>query len=263
MLISFPTNTIILIVAAMFATGASAWFILSRGLRQLSLPKPVGQRWRWGIGVFLAVWLLARLALAMALPGSGSVTLITFSSLAMGMLTGILAFSASPLFRQIIRATPATWLVGAHSIRIAGFLFLALEDMRLLPAQFALPAGYGDISVGLLALLTISLLAKDKPHARAWAIAWNLFGLLDLVTALATGLAFIGPFSRQLAGTGTSLAYLNYVLLVPSFAVPLFALLHVYSLFQLLTGGAGETGRDLEAPNQAMIFSEEGYSIRV
>jgi hypothetical protein len=68
----------------------------------------------------------------------------------------------SPTFRQLVRAIPETWLVGIHTIRVAGFLFLALMDMGLLPAEFALSASYGDMIVGLLALAMVYLLAKRK-----------------------------------------------------------------------------------------------------
>ncbi len=155
--------------------------------------------------------------------------------LVLGTLAGILPLLISPVFRQIVRAIPETWLVGLQAIRVAGFLFLALMDMRLLPAEFALPAGYGDITVGLLALGVVYLLANRKPYARALAIGWNALGLLDLVSALTTGIIYIGPFAAQVAASGGSPLYLNYVLIIPSFGVPLFALLHVYSLFQILS----------------------------
>jgi hypothetical protein len=89
------------------------------------------------------------------------------------MLAGILPLLISPTFRQIVRAVPETWLVGIQAIRVAGFLFLALMDMKLLPAEFALPAGYGDVTVGLLALGMVYLLANRKPYARALAIGWK------------------------------------------------------------------------------------------
>jgi hypothetical protein len=154
----------------------------------------------------------------------------------------------SPFFRQIVRAVPETWLVGIHAIRVFGFLFLALMDMNLLPAQFALPAGYGDILVGLLALAIINLLAKRHPYARTLAIGWNILGLLDFTVALMTGIIYIGPFADQLATSGVSLSYLNYVLIVPTFGVPLFTVLHIYSLFQMLSSPAEKTKQNIKIP---------------
>jgi hypothetical protein len=56
------------------------------------------------------------------------------------------------------------------------------------------------------------------------------------VTALVTGTRFIPPFTAQIAATGASISYLNYALIIPAYGVPLVGLLHVYSLYQLITG---------------------------
>src|SRR5262249_10812692 len=132
--------------------------------------------------------------------------------LGLGLLAGTLPLLISPAFRRLVRAIPATWLIRVHAIRLLGGLFLALMDMRLLPPQFALAAGYGDITVGLLALGMVYLFTKRKSYAPTLAIGWNALGLLDFVSALASGVAYIGPFAAQLAVHGTSPLYLNYVL---------------------------------------------------
>ncbi len=51
-------------------------------------------------------------------------------------------------------------------------------------------------------------------YARPAAIAWNVLGMLDFVVALITGVTYISPFVRQLATTGASTAYVNYVLII-------------------------------------------------
>jgi hypothetical protein len=60
-------------------------------------------------------------------------------------------------------------------------------------------------------------------------------GLLAFVVALITGESSLGPFAAQVAAAGISPLYLNYVFIVPTYVVPLFTLLHIYSLFQTLT----------------------------
>ena len=248
MSIGFPTNTVVLIIATMIAAGMASWLILSQGLERLPIPQTVRRMWSWGAAIIMLGWLLVRLALSVKPPDGPALAtqfLITFTSLGFGLLAGILPLVISPVFRGILRAVPETWLIGVHAIRLAGFLFLALLDMKLLPAEFALPAGYGDMTVGLLALGLVYLLAKKKPYARVLAVGWNLIGLLDFLTALTTGGMYIAPFSAQVAASGISLFYLNFVLIVPSFGVPLYALLHIYSLYQLLAGRAREKERDM------------------
>ena len=116
--------------------------------------------------------------------------------------------------------------------------------MGLLPAQFALPAGYGDLFIGLTVPLLVYALNQRKPHLRELAIAWNLLGLVDFGVALATGFLFIAPYVRQLARTGHSIAYLDYVLMIPGFAVPILVLMHVNSLFDLFTGKGAKGGAE-------------------
>ena len=262
MILGFPTHILAAIVAAMIGTGAGVWFNLAAGLRQLAMAPRVKQRWQWGIGAVLLVWLLIVLAVAWVTPGNtvvGAPYIATF--LTLGLLAGTLPLLISPAFRQLVRAIPATGLIGVHAIRVLGILFLALLDMRLLPAQFALPAGYGDIAVGLLALGMVYLFAKRKPYAPTLAIAWNALGLLDFVSALASGIAFIGPFAAQLAAHGTSPLYLNYVLIVPAFGVPLYTLLHIYSLFQLISARAGKPTPGLDASGRAPVYASEPRAV--
>ena len=119
-------------------------------------------------------------------------------------------------------------------VRVGGSIFLTLLDMRLLPAQFALPAGYGDILVGLTAPIVVWALNHHKPYGRQLALAWNALGMLNFAVALGTGIAFIGPYGRQSARTGHSIAYLDYVLMIPGFAVSILTLLHVVSIIKLV-----------------------------
>ncbi len=260
MFTGFPTNTVVLILGTMLASGATSWYFLSQGLTRLSVPGIVRRRWLLVAAILLAAWLLIRLGLAVFPPGGAVLAnqfRITFISLGYGLFLGIGLLLISPLFRQIVRAIPETWLIGMHTMRIAGFLFLALMDMELLPAQFALSAGYGDMAVGLLAPVMIYLLSRRKPYARALVVAWNGLGLLDFVAALTTGGIYIVPFAARLAESGISLDYLNYVLVIPSFGIPLYALMHVYSLYQMLSGRAYARRREVGEPVQAPVSRDK------
>jgi hypothetical protein len=67
-----------------------------------------------------------------------------------------------------------------------------------------------------------------KPYARRAAIVWNLFGMADLVNAVAIGMLTGG------AGGGIVFPFV----LIPVYAVPRAFLLHSYSLIGLLRNGA-------------------------
>ncbi|MEO7911528.1 MAG: hypothetical protein ABIV47_17935 [Roseiflexaceae bacterium] len=252
MTIGFPTNTVILIIAAMLAAGVGTWLSLSHGVRVVVIAAPARRAWIWGIALVLAIWLLARVALALTSPGGALLGLgISIAFLVGGLLIGILPLLISPTFRQIVRAVPPSWLIGVHAIRIGGFLFLALLDMHLLPAAFALPAGYGDITVGLLALVLMYVYKQRAPYTHALVIAWNGLGLLDFAVALATGFSVVGTFAGQVAAAGVAPGYLNYVGIVPSFGVPLYILLHIYFLYQIGWAQAATTARHRSAARTA------------
>jgi hypothetical protein len=140
MAISFPTNTVVAIIAAMIAASIGAWFSLARGLRQLPVAPGVQRRWRWGAAIVLLTWLLVVVALAVYPPGGAVLEAPYITAvLGLGLLAGLLPLLLLPTFRQIILAIPAEWLIGIHAIRLLGFLFLALMDMRLLPAALRFP----------------------------------------------------------------------------------------------------------------------------
>jgi hypothetical protein len=254
---SFPTNTVILITTGVIGVSIVIWFMLSEVLSKLPFAPHVKRNWRWGVGIVLGLWLLVRLILEIFPPNGELIgTVGTVGFVAFGLFIGTFPLLISPTFRQIIRATPATWVIALHAVRIEGGLFLALNDMKLLPSNFALPAGYGDVGVAVLSLVVVYLLATNNPYARRIAIVWNIIGIIDLVNALATGTIYIAPFVAQLARTGTPVLYLNYVLIIPAYGVPLVGIFHVYSLFQLFSRRADITKHDVDVPLQVPVTAE-------
>lgn len=236
MVINFPTNTALLIIASMIGIGTLAWFNLSQGFEQLPIAPAIRRGWRWAIALVLIVWLLSRLGLAFFPPGGTVLTAAyTVGFFALGIVLGLVPLFFSPIFRRAVDAIPIARLVGLQTIRVIGVFFITLLDMRLLPAQFALPAGYGDVLVGLLAIWMVSLLNTRKTYARTLVILWNILGLLDLLVALTTGFMFIPAFAAQIVASGGSTLYLNYVLLIPTYGVPLAVLFHMYALRRLLS----------------------------
>jgi len=93
-----------------------------------------------------------------------------------------------------------------------------------LSGVFAIPAGVGDVLTGLFAPLVAYWWVAGKPYARTAAIAWNLFGMADLVNAVVLG-ALTG-------GGGGGIVF--PIVLIPTYAVPRAFLVHSYSLISLL-----------------------------
>jgi hypothetical protein len=224
----------------MIIVGVLAALCLNQSFSRMAISPDQTRKWQATVIISLITWFVARMILGhnrIIAPAQ----LIPLSSFVF-YLSVALAMRFSPIFRQAALSIPQDRLIGIQSVRVGGFVFLTLLDMGLLPAQFALPAGYGDLLIGLTAPLLVYALSKHKPHVRKLAMAWNLLGLVDFTVALATGFTFIGPYVRQVARTGHSIAYLDYVLMIPGFAVPILVLMHINSLFDLLTGKGAKGG---------------------
>jgi hypothetical protein len=146
--------------------------------------------------------------------------------------------------RQILSAIPQSWLVGLQVYRGAGAIFLLLLGLGLLPGVFALPAGFGDVTVGLVALLVAAIASRDSKFAPAWILGWNLFGIADLVVAVGTGF-LSAPTRFQLLSPAAPNVLVGFfpLVLIPVYAVPLSVILHLASLTKL-----AREGRKVSAP---------------
>ncbi len=257
----FPTNTIILIIAAMVAIMAGAWYALTLGTKRVNDPARKSRTIIWAAAILLAAFFITRLALTIiSSSGTGAFSalinndavIIDVASITLGLMAGLLPLIVSPYFRRVVLAIPEKWVVGLQAIRIGGYAFLALADMKLLPAVFALPAGYGDVTAGLLAVGIVFLLSGRKSYARPLAFAWSAFGLLDLVNAEVSGFINLTPFLARLGAAGVPLGYFQYVMIIPTFIVPILFSLHIYFLYQLLSVPATKT-RTVQTPVKELV----------
>jgi hypothetical protein len=123
-------------------------------------------------------------------------------------------------------------IVALNLGRILAVDFVLCAAEGRLPAGFALPAGLGDIVIGLTAIPLAFALSSGRPAARAWFVAWNCFGMLDLVLAISLGILHSSSTVGILAGTGPNTLLMSELprALVPAFFVPLLILLHLLAL---------------------------------
>jgi hypothetical protein len=139
-----------------------------------------------------------------------------------------------PSFRRLVDSVPLAWLVRAQLFRVVGLALLVGYAVGVLPARFALTAGIGDIVTGLAAPWVAGQLAQNRPHARAIALTWSVFGFLDLVDAVALGvLSAPTPIRHFFAGPSTAAMAVLPLVLLPAFIVPLGLSLHVFAFRRL------------------------------
>jgi len=185
--------------------------------------------------------LLGWLVLAFVL-GSAGVFQATpsrvFPALGLGIALLILAGAwllyRSSALNAVIAAIPLPWLVGVQLYRVVGFSFLVLYAVGRLPGEFAIPAGAGDVVVGLAAPVVSYLFYKGYRWSCLAVLSWNIAGILDMVVAVATGfLTSPGPFQALALETPNELITAFPLVLVPLYAVPLSILLHLAALKSL------------------------------
>lgn len=105
----------------------------------------------------------------------------------------------------------------------AGAAFLYYGSQNWLPEQFVFNAGYGDLIVGIIAPLVLLL-----PESFGKYVAFHVFGLLDFIVAVGTGLTLTlleTPLIENVAGFP--------IVLIPLFGVPVTGALHIVLLHRL------------------------------
>jgi hypothetical protein len=167
-------------------------------------------------------------------------------------------FAASDGFRKFALSLNPRSLTYVQSWRVIGLQFVILESRHVLPAVFALPAGWGDVAIGTTAALVAWKLGN--PGHRGGFIFWQVLGIIDLVTAvgLGTTASLLSPHSTPM-GAMTLLP----LSLVPTFLVPLFLIFHVICIAQArswksVCGGARQAASGYVAAKDMLAGHQQG-----
>ena len=188
------------------------------------------------VGWFLVAVLLASSGAYRGLPDR--LPTIQFGLL-VPIVVGAILIWRSPLVSRLIDAVPQHWIVAVEFYRVLGIIFLALYASSQVPGWFALPAGIGDIAVGLAAPFVARAYSRDPQRHGVTVLAWNLFGLGDLIVAVAMGfLTSPSPLQLFALDRPNQLLTAFPLVLIPTFAVPVSVLLHLASLTKLARGVA-------------------------
>ncbi len=175
--------------------------------------------WTW----FLGALVVGRLELLARLPAWG------LAGIPAGLILLLLAAGlGSRALRGWIATLDLRLLVLLHAVRFYGVYCLVLYQRGTLTYALAVPGGWSDISVALLALAAVFLPLREELHRQA-VIIWNTIGvtglLLNAATAGRIGLA--QPWQLD--------AFRRLPLSVlPTFLVPLLLATHVIIFARLL-----------------------------
>lgn len=183
----------------------------------------------------LAAWLLLALLMGAAgkfAAGAGGPPIALGLSFALPIIFFTLAYADRGAFWEFCQWLDLKFITGIQFWRIIGADFLLQYANGHMPARFAFPAGIGDVIVGAAAIPLALGLAKGGPATKKWFIAWNIFGLFDLFSAVALGILHSPSSLGVLAGDGPTTFLMSELprSIIPTFLVPLFVLLHFLSL---------------------------------
>lgn len=215
-------RTVTLIAAIVFSFGAVATVIPASRATRLAFLAVAGL---W-TGFAFAMAQSGALAAGGVVPPIGIVV-------AVPLVTAALAAVLSPTFRQLALALPIDLLIGLNTLRMLGVFMLLLGLQGRIAGPFPYSAGWGDMITGALALPVVVAMARGSN--RLIPLAWNGFGALDLVLALALGVT-TGPGPLQIFGIGLSGPFAMLTLpwsLIPTVLVPFYLILHGIVFAQL------------------------------
>src|SRR5246127_3888870 len=109
-----------------------------------------------------------------------------------------------------------------HSARHLGIMFLTRgATYPGLPPEFAYPAAFGDLITAVLAFAAIPLVLRGSVLAKPMVWLFNIFGTIDLLTAITLATVYNAPIAMGPAYW------------IPAVAVPLLLVAH-YVTFILL-----------------------------
>lgn len=228
---------------------AGTCLVLYRGARSAGSSRTRAAWLAVAAGVVLGGWLAASAVIAARGGYQGTVDGPPWLGIAAGgSLIALLAMSRVPAVARAL-AAPGSLSRSAlpHAFRVAGVSFLIVMALGHLSALFAIPAGLGDIAVGLGAPFVARRLAQGTGHRGA--VRFHTLGTIDLVNALVLG-GVTGYGIVHSTPPSDALALLPIVL-IPTASVPLLLALHIVSLRRLVT--RSRTVRQIASPAAAAL----------
>jgi hypothetical protein len=229
---TLPMYVWVIVLVGLIGTTATMCVMLWRGALSAGLGRRTATQVATVTAIAWAAWAMTTALLADAdvlrfaperkLPG-----------LAVAVIAGLAVtflITRVPAVARILARPDALWgLTLPQVFRPVGVAFLVAMALGRLPAVFALPAGLGDIAIGIEAAFVVRALRRGVVGRRT---VWlNILGLADLVVAFGIGYAAApGPVRLLFSSPTTEAISTLPLVLIPTAVVPLAVTLHVLSL---------------------------------
>ena len=159
----------------------------------------------------------------------------------MHIILGIQMKAVDNYSKQIQYNKITSLLIAVHIWRIGGIFFIWGMTQGLLDPAFAIPAGVGDILIGLTAIPFAIFLWKGYSWSKYSIVVWSVLGIADLVNAVTLGVITNPDFRTS------TMATFPWIL-VPTVAVPTALALHGIVLYRLRNWIPIQAHRKLQEP---------------
>jgi hypothetical protein len=243
-----PVYVWVLVFAGVVGIPAAGCAALYRGAIAAGLARRVAATVAGTAGVGWGAWVLASGLLAYAgayrqEPAVARPWIVV--ALTAALLATLLGTRIPVVSRIVAEPGMPARLAMAQAPRVVGAVFLVALALGDLPAIFAIPAGVGDIAVGLAAPFVARRLARSG--GRTGGMWFNILGIVDLTLAVSLGfLAGLGPARLIPVTPSTEAIGLLPLVLIPTAAVPLAVALHIVSLRRLRAAARPEPAAVLQ-----------------
>src|SRR5882724_10428980 len=190
---------------------------------------------KWVAMSGIALWFIFALVMGIGgryQAGAGNPPLPLGLTFLVPIIVFVAAYLSSGSLRAFANGLDLKLITITHVFRFVGFDFLYRYLQGQLPGGFALPAGIGDVVTAAAAIPMALAISRKAPSAGKWFVAWNIFGLADLIVAVGSGVLHSVSSLGVLAGNGPSTSMMSDFprSLIPTFFVPLWILLHFLAL---------------------------------
>lgn len=215
---------LVLVIVALGAARAG----LSGAERARAVLWPAGLLAVWGAGAMA----LSRSGAFMVPATLGDPPVVLFSMLG-GAVTLWLLATRTRTGQAILAQTDAGLLIAFQVPRVMGAIFLVGWAAGIIPWQFALLAGLGDIWAGIEGYRAWRACARGAPDARARVVRANVIGIADFAVAVLVGITTSEGFAHLMAHETPNIINLHPLAMFPGYFVAIFLAVHFVSLSQL------------------------------
>jgi hypothetical protein len=140
----------------------------------------------------------------------------------------LLIFNIVQTLKNWILSINIKYLIGIHLSRFIGIYFLILYSRDLLPYDFAVKGGMGDIFIAVTALLLIIFISRENTIRDKLYLVWNTLGFIDILFVVLTA-ARIGMKNP----VEISELFKLPLSLLPTFLVPIIIVTHIMIFIRL------------------------------